>query len=404
MAAKIKVAVVSSFWTGYVYSLTRGATSYIDAHLQGVIRDFRLPRKFGRTSAARHATAQLRHWDPHGLLCFVETEMLHELTRLLPGPRPMVAMCAVERFPGVAMVTGSFAHQMEVAVRHLRQQGLRSLAFLVLENPESSSTRMDVFHRIAKPATPALAALVEAVDHSLLEDPDLRVTPVPRRLAAWLQRLPKPVGVICGQTGGGGYLIRVCHALGLRVPEDVAVLGTDDTDLSLASTPTLTSVVPAGETIGFEAMRVLQRMMLGQPAPRETVRVKAMGLHVRQSTGLKRAEICDIAAAMEYINQHACRGISVSQLIEETQHVSRWTFQKHFQAATGRTAGDVIRQRQFQEARRLLRTTELSITLIAEQCGFSASNEFARAFRAAERRSPSTYRKEARVRTSDGRT
>jgi LacI family transcriptional regulator len=138
-------------------------------------------------------------------------------------------------------------------------------------------------------------------------------------------------------------------------------------------------------------------MMLGQSAPRETVRVKAMGLHVRQSTGLKRVEICDIAAAMEYINRHACKGISVAQLVEETQHVSRWTFQKHFQAATGETAGDVIRQRQFQEARRLLRTTALSITIIAEQCGFSASNEFARAFRAAERKSPSEYRKESKL-------
>jgi LacI family transcriptional regulator len=397
MAAKLKVAVVSAFWTGYVYSLTRGATSFIDANVQGVIRDFRLPRNFGRSTELLHAITQLRNWDPDGLLCFTETETLQELTRLLPRPRPIVAMCAVERLPGVALVTGSFAHQMEVAVRHLRQQGLRSMAFLVLEHPESNSTRMDVFQRIAKPANPGLATLVESVAHYLLEDPDMQVTPVPRRLAAWLRRLPKPAGVICVQTGGGGYIIRVCHALGLRVPEDVAVIGTDETDLALSSTPTLTCVVPAGETIGFEAMRVLQRMMLGQSAPRETVRVKAMGLHVRQSTGLKRAEICDIAAAMEYINRHACKGISVGQLIQETQHVSRWTFQKHFQAATGQTARDVIRQRQFQEARRLLRTTELSITLIAEQCGFSASNEFARAFRAVERKSPSAYRKEVRI-------
>ena len=105
------------------------------------------------------------------------------------------------------------------------------MAFLALENQESDSTRMDVFHRIARPAEPHLATLVEAVDHALLEDPDMAVAPVPRRLAAWLRRLPKPVGVICVQTGGGGYIIRVCHALGLRVPEDVAVIGTDDTDL-----------------------------------------------------------------------------------------------------------------------------------------------------------------------------
>ncbi len=394
--AKLKVAVVSSLWSGYVHSLTRGAASYIDAHMQAVIRDFRLPRDFCKTSRAHQAITQLRNWNPDGMLCFTETEMLQELIRSLGRPRPVVAMCAVERLPGVALVTGSFAHQIEVAARHLRQQGLRSLAFLVLENPESDSTRIDVFNRVARPAVPSLATLVESVEHSLLEDPDMAVTPVPSRLVTWLRRLPKPAGVICTQTGGGGYLIRVCHAVGLRVPEEVAVLGTDDTDLSLSSTPTLTSVVPAGETIGFEAMRVLQRMMSGQPAPRETIRVKAMGLHVRQSTGLKRAEICDIAAAMEFINQHACKGISVAQLVQETQHVSRWTFQKHFHAATGETAGDVIRQRQFQEARRLLRTTHLSITSIAEQCGFSASNEFARAFRVAERKSPSEYRKESK--------
>jgi transcriptional regulator GlxA family with amidase domain len=45
----------------------------------------------------------------------------------------------------------------------------------------------------------------------------------------------------------------------------------------------------------------------------------------------------------------------------------------------------------------LLRTTALSITVIAEQSGFSASNEFARAFRAAKRKSPSQFRKETKL-------
>jgi ABC-type sugar transport system substrate-binding protein len=80
--------------------------------------------------------------------------------------------------------------------------------------------------------------------------------------------------------GGGGYLIRVCQELGLRVPEDVAVVGVDDDDLAIASSPTLTTVLPAAQIIGREAMRLLDQMMRGKPAMPEPVRLDAMDLRV----------------------------------------------------------------------------------------------------------------------------
>jgi LacI family transcriptional regulator len=393
---KFRVAAVSSHWASYFHRLIRGAASYIDANMPGVIRDFQLPRDFGEPSDTTKVAEQLRRWNPDGLLCFAEDVFLRKLVQALPEPRPMVSLSVLERLPGVALVLGSLEHQVRVAVDHLRQQGLRGLAFLTLEELATTPARIEIFNRLARPRNPALASLVEVVDLAVVAEPDRPVTPVPPRLAAWLRRLPKPVGIVCMHTGGGGYLIRVCEALGLKVPEEVAVVGEDDTDLALASTPTLTTVVPAGETIGFEGMRVLNRMMLGQPAPKDPVRIQAMGLHVRESTGLRRAEICDVAAAMEYISEHACQGLTVAQLVQETQHVSRSSFQKHFQAAIGQTPHAAIRRRQFEEARRLLATTELSMSLIAEQCGFGSSNEFARAFRAAHGQSPSAYRQQTK--------
>jgi LacI family transcriptional regulator len=211
------------------------------------------------------------------------------------------------------------------------------------------------------------------------------------------------VGVICATLGGGGYLIRVCHELGLRVPEDVAVVGQDDTDLAIASQPPLTTVLPAAQQIGREAMLLLDQMMDGKPAPKEPVRHDAMDLHVRESTGLKRAAICDIAAALDYINQHACHGVSVEQVIKETQRVSKVTFHKHFQAATGQSPGEAIQQRQVEEARRLLANTELSVTTIAENCGFSDSSNFARNFRALQEMTPMEYRKQSRLRKASAK-
>jgi LacI family transcriptional regulator len=192
--------------------------------------------------------------------------------------------------------------------------------------------------------------------------------------------------------GGGGYVIRVCKTLGLRVPEDVSVIGADDSDVSLASEPTLTSVTPVGEILGFEAARTLVRMLSGATVSPVLVRLDAMDLRVRGSTGSQPARICDIAGAIRHIDQYYHTGLSVEALHTATQEVSEKTFHTHFKLATGRTPGEAIRARQIEEARRLLSQTRLSVTLIAEKCGFTSSSDFARRFRATAGISPSAYR------------
>ncbi len=391
-----KVAIVSPVWTAYVYRLMLGALAYADSHPNLVTRDFRFSRDFHPDTALN----QLRKWNPDGLLCFFEAEPLEQLGRSLPQARPMVNMCSAKPSSGVAVVSGGMEAWLEMGIRHLREHGLRSLAFLNLENLPQQKRFDGLFHQIARPTDPTRASLVEVVKPSLLEDPHASVSPVPPRLAAWLRQLPKPVGVVCPTTGGGGYLIRACHKLGLRVPEDIAVVGVDDADLAIASTPALTTVLLAGHQIGREAMQLLDQMMNGKPAPKEVVLLNAMDLHVRESTGLKRSQICDIGAALEYINQHACHGVSVEQVVKETQRVSYVTFHKHFQAATGQTPGEAIQRRQIEEAQRLLANTELSITTIAENSGFCNSSNFARTFRARQGMSPRDYRKKAQAKKS----
>jgi LacI family transcriptional regulator len=392
-----KVAIVSRNWTAHVYRLMLGALSYAEVHPNIVTRDFRIPRDFTIDDNPGTAVNQLRKWNPDGLLCFLTSDPMERLVRSLPQSRPIVNTCDSRPIPGMARLLGSQAKWIETCVRHLRQQGFRSVAYLLLEQRHQHKFWIDLFNEKARPANPSEASLLEVVNPLLLEDPEAPVAPVPPRLAAWLLNLPRPVGVFCPSLGGGGYLIRVCHELGLRVPEDVAVVGSDDTDLALACNPSLTTVVITAQKIGHEAMHLLDQMLNGAPAPAEAIRLEAMDLHVRESTGLRRAEICDLAAALEYINQHACHGISVEQLMKETQNVSKVTFHKHFLAATGQTPGDAIQQRQLEEARRLLGKTELSITAIAENCGFDNSSNFARRFHALQGMTPRDYRKQSRL-------
>jgi LacI family transcriptional regulator len=306
-----------------------------------------------------------------------------------------VANCALAgEEPGVVTVLGDFSGFVKTAVDHLRQLGFRTTALLLLEQgPQARARLVQPFLQGARPADAAKAVLVFAADRNLLWDPHAEVAPVPARLVTWLRALPKPVGVLCPDLGGGGYLIRCCAALRLRVPDEVAVVGSDDTDLSLACEPTLTSIVLSMETIGFEAMRQLAGKMAGAEPPAATIRLKCADLVVRESTGLRRPEICDIAGALECIQTHATRGITVNEVIRQTQRVSRVTFHRRFQEVVGKTPAEAIRERKLQEARRLLSGTELPLGMISDLCGFSSAHILTRLFRGAEGQTPRDYRK-----------
>ena len=99
-----------------------------------------------------------------------------------------------------------------------------------------------------------------------------------------------------------------------------------------------------------------------------------------------------IRAALSCIHDNACRGISVKQVIRQTQRVSHVTFHRRFQEVVGKSPAEAIRERKLQEVRRLLTATELPVAMIADLCGFRTPKELARSFRAAENTTPRDYR------------
>jgi AraC-like DNA-binding protein len=308
---------------------------------------------------------------------------------------PIINHSLTKEHPGVLTIAFAFQESAGIAVNHFRQLGLRSVALLatVEEIGEAANLLVGPFLQIANPPAPSRASLIFPADQEIVMDQYAQVQPVPDVLADWLSSLPKPTGILCPAHGSGGYLIRCCHALGLRVPEDIAVIGVDDTDLSLATHPTATSIVFPRETLGLEAMRLLQEWIAGKKPPGSIVRLHGMVLLVRESTGLRKPEICDIAGAVQYIDENACRGITVEQLIKETQSVSKPTFHRRFQEVVGKSPAEAIRDRKLDEVRRLLISTELPVTMVSDLAGFSSAMVLARIFREAEGMSLSEYRK-----------
>ena len=85
-----------------------------------------------------------------------------------------------------------------------------------------------------------------------------------RGLAAWLRGLPKPVGIFACYDIRGQQILDACRMTGLRVPDDVAVVGVDNDPVRCTlSDPPLSSVVPDTHRVGYVAAELLTKQMKG---------------------------------------------------------------------------------------------------------------------------------------------
>jgi LacI family transcriptional regulator len=74
------------------------------------------------------------------------------------------------------------------------------------------------------------------------------------QIAAWVRRLPKPVGVMTCNGDRGQQLLDACRRAEVAVPEKVAVIGVDNDEvLCNLPHPSLSSVDVTTHSIGYEA-------------------------------------------------------------------------------------------------------------------------------------------------------
>jgi AraC-like DNA-binding protein len=110
--------------------------------------------------------------------------------------------------------------------------------------------------------------------------------------------------------------------------------------------------------------------------------------------GAEPRKLLQAGKALSYIEAHLADPISLDQLLRVAE-TSGSTLQRLFRQALGKSPVDYIIHRRFERALELLRHTDLSITEVAFQVGFSDSNYFSRQFKQRYHCSPKEFRKAA---------
>lgn len=95
--------------------------------------------------------------------------------------------------------------------------------------------------------------------------------------------------------------------------------------------------------------------------------------------------------AANYVQKHLSDTITVADLVDAL-YMSRSQLSARFKAETGMTLMDFVQKEKIQEAKRLLRYTEKSLTSIATYLGFSSQSHFSRVFKKYTGCTPGEYK------------
>jgi len=213
-----------------------------------------------------------------------------------------------------------------------------------------------------------------------------------KRLGRWLRAQPKPLGVMAALDARGRQVIEACIESGLRVPDEVAVIGVDNDELLCElCDPPLSSIALNAEKAGYEAAELLERLMRGEKVPPRCISIEPTHVVARQSTEIAATGDAKIADALRFIRHEANRPLSVPDVAAHIG-LSRRSLELRFRRALGHTVLTEIRRVQLERVRAFLIETDLPIGQIAAQCGFANGNYLGKIFRRECGETPQRFR------------
>jgi LacI family transcriptional regulator len=358
-----------------------------------------LYRQAGRTSGltlrmfdvpaadfTRDVLRSLKEWRPHGVVVYLpDWKLLKALRRQLPG----VPVVATVLSPPELVDTNVVASRVEliaVARDYYHACGLRQLALFTLSSEFALPGLSRAFHE-AVPGGQVLAYPYEFYE--------ARTPTQKKRMAGimtgLLRSLPKPVGVLTLETESAPFILTWCRKLGLRVPQDVQIIGVGEEDECLACEPHLTSLELPSNRIGKTAMTAMLQHLRHEPPP-PLIRVPGGTVVVRGSTGRVETGRLSVSAVLDRMPSYAAEGLSAGCVASQSG-MCRAAFYKEFTAATGDTPARHLRRLRLEESCRLLREDSANVTSIAAACGFKDLVSFSNFFRREMGETPSAYRK-----------
>jgi LacI family transcriptional regulator len=282
-----------------------------------------------------------------------------------------------------------------MAADHLTGQGLRNFAFFGLPDRGFSIGRRAGFEVALRRKGFTVDVFRHFKKYPLRGSLHAAYVPWEKMIAGWLQSLPRPCGVFCCDDMRAEWISIEARNLGLRVPEDIAILGVDDNPVHCSSAvPELSSVRLPVRQAGAEAAKVLDALLThGRPFCPPRILLPPETVISRGSTDLLALGDPNLVKALRHIRSHSLIGrLRVEDVVAQTGYCRR-ILEDRFRQVLGRTIFQEIRRHQIEQSQKLLRETNETMDSIADSCGWGNASHFGVEFKKITGLSPGEYRR-----------
>lgn len=324
-------------------------------------------------------------WDGDGVIALIDQPKTAEFVRSLKLPVVDFGGHFTE-FPQIL----SDNHRVGVmGAEYLLEKNHRRFVFLHLQNS-----------RLEREISTGYAITVEAAGFNCAmhhwKKGDIEHAIDYRAVQEWalelLNNLEKPLAVMCQNDDAAAIILQAAFDGGIRIPEEVAILGAGNNQLVCDFLPrTLSSIDPNLRSLGFSAARELDRLFSGEPPRKATLRVPPKNVFTRESTDFLAVSDPSVMRVLRYIWDNYNKPLNIEKLTSLVP-ISRSALYNLFIDEVGRPMARELMRVRVEHAKRLLKTSDLNISAIGKQCGFSSLINFSRAFSQKVGQSPREYR------------
>ena len=202
------------------------------------------------------------------------------------------------------------------------------------------------------------------------------------KLRKWVKGLPKPAAVMAVSDRRAADVINACRAEGIRVPEQMAVVGVDnDVARHEECGMSISSVIVDFNLVGRTAVRELD-FLLRHPKWKGRVRevlIPAKEVFCGESTARSPTAARLANAALDFISANRLRNLSPDDVAAHLG-CSRRLVELRLSETCGKTLHQTIEEARMEEARRRLREGE-TVRAVVRDMRFTSANQFYRIYK-----------------------
>lgn len=303
---------------------------------------------------------------------------------------PMVHLGMTSYSTDIPWVGPDYVKSGQMGAKHLLELGQVRYAFYTLEEGEDTLLIRDGFEAEIRNAGLKSVRLDLTVENGLEMPRQLRL----ERLAEKLRLQDRPLAVMTSDDRRSLELVAACELAGLRVPEDISILGCENRSVELGLCPTkLSSVDLNRRLIGTNAARTLDVLMSGGAVTGGAL-VQPKGVVARASTATFATGNPGITRSVIHLREHVAEPAKLSELAKMAGMSERY-FREEFKRLVGHSPRHELLRSRMAKAARLLRDTDFKLETIAIESGMGSAKKLCEFFTRFHGMSPGRWRMQA---------